>query len=219
VQQVKWKSASASTLSTPHLPSCTGRKGRIKTNSIFKIICIFGIHTLGYMQVSFLSELSLYLYSIHVFKPDILWLFFSVCRPSTSISQIDTTTGKGAQVSTVGCLCFVFFYFNFYFNWNNIIPRSSHELTTELPPSKDLLMEFVCLARNGYLPGFRALGFSLFGFFFFFSLLTFLAFQFGCHALCRRTQSPWGHRKLLDRVSGGDGSWLRLAKEKRIENN
>jgi len=74
--------------------------------------------------------------------------------PSTTISQIDTTTGKGGPKCRLwAAFCFVFFYFNFYFNWNNIIPRSSHELTTKRP-SKDLLMEFVCLARYGFLLGY-----------------------------------------------------------------
>lgn len=33
------------------------------------------------------------------------------------------------RASLLFCFSFSLFYFNFYFNWNNIIPRSSHELS------------------------------------------------------------------------------------------
>lgn len=65
-------------------------------------------------------------------------------RASTTISQIDTQNNCSSSwteteedggvfgspsVERVFYFVSLFFYFNFYFNWNNIIPRSSHELS------------------------------------------------------------------------------------------
>lgn len=48
------------------------------------------------------------------------------------------------------CFCLsLSFYFNFYFNWNNIIPRSSHELNSKHSDNtRAVLMEFVCFGMR-----------------------------------------------------------------------
>lgn len=48
--------------------------------------------------------------------------------------KLDGDAGRRWSLWVAKCrasllFCFSFFYFNFYFNWNNIIPRSSHELS------------------------------------------------------------------------------------------